>query len=126
MSSLLHGTRVLVVEDEIIVAMEVQCLLQDAGCEVVELVHTLDDAERVTSVAHVDVTLLDINLHGQMTFDLARQLSDGGKTVILATGYDDLSIPSELRALPRVSKPFTGEQLRRTLLAATGDGDAFG
>lgn len=113
----LQGLRVMLVEDEVIVALELECALHDAGCEVIGPAYTLHDAMSMAESAAIDVALLDVNLNNEMTFGLAAELVRRGVPVVLATGYDALSLPPDVRSLPRVVKPFTNEQLQRALLA---------
>lgn len=113
----LRGLRVMLAEDEAIVAIELECVLYDAGCEVIGPAHTLREAVSLAASEAIDVALLDVNLNNEMTFGLAADLVQRGIAVVLATGYDDISLPPEVHSLPRVTKPFTSQQLRRTLLA---------
>lgn len=113
----LQGLRVMLAEDEVIVAIELESALHDAGCEVIGPAFTLPEAISIAASAAIDIAVLDVNLNNEMTFGLATDLVQRGIAVVLATGYDDISLPPEVRSLPRVVKPFTGQQLRRALLA---------
>lgn len=110
--------RILVVEDEFMVAMLLEQQLGMAGFEVVGPVAHL--AEAITA-AHqlVDLALLDVNLRGEMVFPAARILLARGVPVVFCSGYTSLSaIPAEFSAVPQVSKPYELDCLLATVQAA--------
>ena len=119
----LRGRRVLVVEDEMMIAMLVEDMLTDFGCVVVGPAHRLDDAmEVVRAESRIDVALLDMNLAGEPVFALADALRAKGVPAIFATGYADPGLREIDRGAPVLQKPFRaselasalGEALRRT------------
>ncbi|HEY5071776.1 MAG TPA: response regulator [Caulobacteraceae bacterium] len=115
------GSRVLVVEDEAMIAMLVGDMLADLGCTVVGPAHCLDEALAVVGDgAELDVALLDVNLGGQPVFALADALRARGVPVIFATGYGDAGLRDIDRAAPVLQKPFRGEDLARALTEALG------
>ena len=87
----LRGRRVLVAEDEPLVALEIEEALRDSGCEVVGPAATLDAALRLAGrEARLDAAVLDVNLGGQAAFPAADLLVRRGVPVVFATGYGEL------------------------------------
>lgn len=88
----LSGCRILVVEDEPLVAMAIRTLLTQAGCSVVGPAETLDEAVRLvrSEVDRIDAALLDVNLRGNYSFPAADLLIAAGVPVVYATGYGDM------------------------------------
>lgn len=116
----IEGKRVLVVEDEVLVALDIESTLNDAGMVVSGRAGTLDAARRAVALGQFDAVLLDANLAGQPVHDLAAALQRQGVPFAFATGYGREGITAEFRDVPVLSKPFTSEQLiglmRRLLL----------
>jgi PAS domain S-box-containing protein len=89
----LRGRRILVVEDEPVVAMELHQLLARLGCEVIGPAGTLDEAMALASSSSgssIDVGILDVNLHGQTCYPLADLLATRGVPVVYTSGYGEL------------------------------------
>jgi CheY-like chemotaxis protein len=115
----LKGLRVLIVEDESMVAMLMEDMLQDFGCSVVGMVARFDDAlKQATSGPTFDVALLDVNLHGKQTFPVAEALAARGIRFIFATGYGEAVLPPPLQGGPILQKPFEQDALERALRRA--------
>jgi CheY-like chemotaxis protein len=116
---LLAGRRVLVVEDEMMIAMLVEDMLADLGCSVVGPAHALDAAlELAMSDAAFDVALLDVNLAGQPVFAVADALRARGVPAIFSTGYGDGGLRDVDRGAPVLQKPFLAGDLARALTLA--------
>jgi len=115
----LKGLRVLIIEDESMVAMLMEDMLHDLGCTVVGMVARFDDAlKQATSGPAFDVALLDVNLNGKQTFPIAEVLAERGARFIFATGYGEAILPQSLQGGPILQKPFEQETLERTLRRA--------
>ena len=111
----LEGCRILVVEDEYLIADDMRGALLDAGAEVLGPVPTVDAAmSLVAAEPRLDAALLDINLGGTMVFDLADTLTSRAVPFVFATGYDDSAIPDRFANVPRLEKPV---KLRKVLAA---------
>jgi CheY-like chemotaxis protein len=108
----LAGLRILVVEDEFIVAMELREEMERLGATVTAAVATLADA-REEAAAKIDGVLLDVQLGSDKTFELAADLQAAGTPFILTTGFDPAMLPEPLRDRPRLSKPFSPAALKR-------------
>jgi CheY-like chemotaxis protein len=124
----LAGRRVLVVEDELLVALEVEAALEAEGCAIVGPVPTVGRALSLLDgpeAPSLDAALLDVNLRGEMVTPVARRLADRGLPFVLVTGYDGLDLREPvLGRAPRVPKPFEPPELVRTLAMTLSDATA--
>jgi CheY-like chemotaxis protein len=93
---LLRGKRILLVEDEPLIAMEIEAELLSAGCEVVGPAGTLAGALRLIAEISCDAALLDANLGGQPVDALAAALTQKGVPFAFATGYGRDALPHGL------------------------------
>jgi DNA-binding response OmpR family regulator len=107
--------RVLIVEDEGLIALLLEELMQRMGYDVVAVASTLAQALDLAGTAEIDFAMLDINLNGQESFPAAAILRERGIPVIFATGYGDSILGSEFADALVVEKPFNREELRRVL-----------
>ena len=112
----LAGKRVLVVEDEPILAMSVEDMLTDLGCAVVGPALSVKDAEAMAREAILDAALLDINMGDGPSFPIAEILIARSVPCCFATGYGPAGVPGELRDVPVLPKPFTVHSLAAILL----------
>jgi two-component system, chemotaxis family, sensor kinase Cph1 len=115
----LNVLRVLVVEDQMIIAMQIEDVLRDAGCEVVGPVNSLQAALTLAREETLNAAVLDVNLDGVKTFSVAEALQRRGIPFLLATGYEESTLPERWRDCPRLNKPFRREQLRRLIESMT-------
>jgi PAS domain S-box-containing protein len=106
-----QGKRILVIEDEPLVALDIEEKLLDAGCEVVGPASSLEAARRLVERASFDAALLDANLAGHRVDDLAATLTRRGIPFAFATGYGRESLPDGFSDAPVLAKPFSPEQL---------------
>jgi CheY-like chemotaxis protein len=114
----LNGLRVLIVEDELVVAMELESLLKDLGCDVVALVPSVARALRVLARELPDVALLDVNVQGERVTPVAEALEEEKVPFVLVTGYGGARLREPpLQRVPRLSKPVDRRQLARVLEA---------
>jgi CheY-like chemotaxis protein len=125
----LAGCRILVVEDEMLIALLLEEALQSLGCIVVGPVSKLDAALRLATGEELDAAVLDVNIRGGQVFAAAEKLVDRGIPFVLASGYSDWILPEAMQGKPRLTKPFTLRELehevrqlchRRIELAAGG------
>jgi CheY-like chemotaxis protein len=115
----LKGRRVLVVEDEMMIAMLVEDMLADLGCAVVGPAHGLGVAlDLARSTADLDVALLDVNLSGQPVFPVADALRERNIPIIFCTGYGDAGLREADRGAPVLQKPYRAKDLADTLASA--------
>lgn len=107
--------RVLVVEDESLIAMLVEDGLETLGYEVVGPVGTVDAALRIVEQMQFDLALLDINLGGKQSFPIAEALEARGIPYVFLTGYDKSSLPPAFQHRFGLQKPFRMSALRQAL-----------
>ncbi len=122
----LTGKRVLVVEDEALVAMLVAEELRGAGAEIVGPAPSVDDALRLVEAVAADggisAAVLDINLGGQHVAPLADRLAALGVPFLFATGYGENRDARGHDAAPVVEKPFDRERLVASVAALASAG----
>jgi DNA-binding NtrC family response regulator len=115
-AEMLRGRRVLIVEDEMLVAMELESLLEEQGCDVVGPAPTVARALALLDRERPDAAILDVNLDGQTAIPVAAALNAQGIPFLLATGYgNEQALQPELKDAPRVDKPVSHDRLVRTL-----------
>jgi CheY-like chemotaxis protein len=111
---LLAGMKLLVVEDEALIAMEVEEMVAAMGAEVVGAFSRVTDALAALERETVAGAILDIQLDGDTTLRLVDVLLDRGCPILFVTGGAPESIPEIYRQLPRVSKPFNQVDFERS------------
>lgn len=109
------GIKVLIVEDEGFVALLIEDMLQDLGCEIVASVAGLNEACRIAQTAEIDLGVLDINLDGEQSFPVAAVLRERGVPFMFSTGYGTSGLPAEYGDCTVLGKPFSAEDLRRSI-----------
>lgn len=119
MTRIFSGRRVLVVEDESLVAMLLETILSDMGCEIVGPASNVQDGLRVASQATaLDAALLDVNVAGQKVFPIAEALKARGVPFVFSTGYGESGLPEIWRGNPTIQKPFTEAAIHDALMNA--------
>jgi DNA-binding NtrC family response regulator len=111
----LVGKRVLLVEDEFLIAAMVQDMLADLGAVVVGPAHRLADARSLAEESDLDIAIIDVNLGGERSDPIAEILAARGIPFILATGYGDAMKAPRVHVL---DKPFTMDKLATFLARA--------
>ena len=107
--------RVLVVEDEVLLALTLVDHLADLDWSVVGPYHDLRSALNAADTETFDCAILDVNLNGQMVFPLAEQLQGRAIPFLFVTGYSEANLPQHLRSVPRVGKPYDHATLMRSV-----------
>lgn len=102
----LQDVRVLIVEDEFLLALLLEEDLQSHGCITIGPYNDLASATEATRRETFDLAVLDINLNGRPVFPLADELLARGRPAVLLTGYGALDLPERFRLWPRVAKPY--------------------
>jgi CheY-like chemotaxis protein len=100
------GVRVLVIEDEMLVAMVAESIIEDAGCTVVGPAGRLDRALKLAAQEEIDVALLDINLGSEPVFPVAEVLARRNIPFAFATGYGAAGVPPRFSDRPVLTKPY--------------------
>src|SRR5205085_11168424 len=104
--------RILIVEDEMLVAMNIEDMLLDLGHEVAGLASRLAPALQLAAEAEFDAAMLDVNLAGERSFPVAELLEGRGIPYLFATGYGIAGIEERYRHAPVLQKPFRAADLR--------------
>lgn len=107
------GTRVLIVEDEIVVALFLEDMLAEFGYCVAGVASRLGEA--IAYPAGYDLAVLDVHLNGEPVFDFADRLADAGTPFVFATGYGARGIPERHRGRPVLQKPYMPDELKKAL-----------
>ena len=114
--------RLLIVEDESLIAMELSADLAAMGWEIMGPAATLEEARRLIAATLPHAAVLDVNLSGELVYPLAQQLRARGVPFVFCTGYEDLVGTDEFRGTPLVRKPVNipvlNGHLRRVRAAA--------
>jgi len=99
--------RFLVVEDEAMISMLLEDMVLDCGGELVGPVARFDDALELARKAEFAVAVLDLNLHGTLSYPIAEVIRERGIPVIFATGYGADGLLDRFRDCPTLQKPFS-------------------
>jgi CheY-like chemotaxis protein len=111
----LEGKRVLLAEDEAILAMSTEDMLMRLGCSVVGPALSAAEAQALAEREPLDAALLDINMGDGATFSIARILKARGVPICFATGYGAAGLPAEHNDVPVLQKPYTEHALAEML-----------
>jgi len=115
----LAGLRILVVEDEYMVAELLCTILEGFGCHVIGPCATVAEAVAAVRANKLDCAVLDVNLDGNSSGPVAAALNAAAVPFVVATGYGDLSLMDAMfDQAPRIHKPFDIAQLTASLQAA--------
>jgi DNA-binding response OmpR family regulator len=117
--------KVLVVEDEPLVALDIAAVLNEAGCTVIGPAADLAAASKLIKESAFDVALLDANLNGHGVGELAQALGQSRVPFGFLTGYSREGLPIDFRQAPMVQKPFRPAQLI-DLVGCLGQNDPSG
>jgi len=115
MRASLVGKRILVIEDEYMVAMLLEDMLTDLKCVVAGIASRPSDAFQLIDTTVVDAAVLDVNLNGVDSFGIAGALRERKIPFVFATGYGGSRLPPEFVGSPILQKPYRLEQLSDAL-----------
>ncbi|NYZ63180.1 response regulator [Luteimonas deserti] len=113
-----QALRVLIVEDESLLAMTVEDALIRVGWSVPAAAASVPEALSAVERGGFDIALLDINLGGQKVFPVADALLARGVPLVFASAYGGEGLREDLRHLPIIAKPFSHSELVTTLREA--------
>ncbi len=105
----------LVVDDEVLVAMLITDMLEDLGHQVIGPAHTLDDGLTLAKGGAFDCAILDISLNGRSSMPIAESLRDQGIPFMFASGYPPGANETGFHGVPLLQKPFNLRQVEETL-----------
>jgi CheY-like chemotaxis protein len=115
----LGGLRLLVVEDEALVAMMLEDMLDEFGCIVVDVAGTLSKGLDLAANEQLlfDGAILDVNLGGEKVYPVADRLVARGVPFIFCTGYGLDGLSADFAHVPTLAKPYRREDLESLLIA---------
>lgn len=111
----LTGLRVLLVEDEMLVAMLVEDTLAEHECVVVGPAATVTEALRLAQTAEIDAAIMDVNVGGEKAYPVADALDARGIPFLLVSGYGQSAVPHDRPGWRVCPKPFRGDDMMRML-----------
>lgn len=115
----LIGKRLLLVEDSMMIALDAQAMLQEAGAEV-EIAGSVKEAQRALQHNRFDLAVLDVNLSGETSLGIAEDLEGEQQPFLFATGYGvSTAIPERFGYVPLVTKPYNVSALAYALNRVT-------
>ena len=120
----LTGKRLIVIDDEPLIAMDLESILTGAGCDVVGIASTLAQAKALVASAECDAALVDVNLSGHSVEELAATLATRSIPFAFVTGHGREALPHGFQDAVLVRKPFGQDNLLaivETLVSAGGD-----
>jgi len=112
----LAAPRVLVVEDEMTVAILIEDMVSELAYEVAAVVPRLEDAMRMVDSDSFDLAMLDVHLNGKTVFPFAEALKEREIPFLFATAYGPRGLPEEYRDHLVLQKPFGPVELKRALM----------
>lgn len=108
----LSGLRVLLVEDQVLIALDAESCLKAMGAAQVLIAPTSEQAMRHITQARPDLAVLDVNLGDHTSAPVAEALRNLGVPFVFATGYGDtVMVPESMRTVPIVRKPYADATL---------------
>lgn len=116
----LSGLSVLLLEDEYLIALDAEDILTSLGVKQIRIVNTLAGAAEAAENGGVDLAILDLNINGELSLDVARQFREQGTPIVFASGYelrDRISAELEQGGV-YLRKPYTSESLKEAVHSA--------
>jgi CheY-like chemotaxis protein len=115
MNSPFSGRKVLLVEDEVIVAWLLEDMLSDLGCAVVGPAGSVGQALAMIDAEDIDVAVLDVNLNGETSYPIADALVARSVPFVFSTGYHKEGLLDGYRIFPALQKPYHVSELAQIL-----------
>jgi CheY-like chemotaxis protein len=115
MDKLLSGRRILVVEDEMLVLLNIEDMLADHECTSVSAAANADQALALIAAQSFDAAMVDLNLNGRKSYRVADALAARGVPFVFSTGYSGESLDDGYRDQPVLGKPYRDVELVETL-----------
>jgi CheY-like chemotaxis protein len=111
MDDLLSGRRILVVEDEMLVLLNLEDMLADLGCKSVSAAATVDQALALIGEQAFDAAMVDVNLNGTKSYPIADALMTRGVPFVFSTGYSGQSLEDGYRNQLVLGKPYRNGEM---------------
>jgi len=123
MADLSHLRRILVVEDEALILLDLEQTLAEAGVETVLAASTVADALKMVDMGEPDAAILDLHLgRDGWSYDVAHRLKEKGVPFVFSSGT--VEVADGFHDVPLVLKPFASNHLIETLAATCAESDA--
>ena len=119
----LSGRRLLIVEDEYLIAMDVEQMCRDFGATEVVICGTAQEMSQLDEGMRFDAAILDVMVDGVPTVEFAQALKTRNIPFIFATGYSDREMFGAFPGVPVVGKPYAGMELIAALVSVIGVGE---
>lgn len=107
----IDGLKVLLVEDEVVVSMDMECKLEELGCTVIGPASSVEEALSVLSTHQPDIALVDANLGGERVDKVVTALAKRNIPFMFSTGYGRETLPADFQDAGVLAKPFNDDQL---------------
>lgn len=114
----LPGLRVIIVEDEAMLAVCLGDVIAEEGCIVVGTAGTLAEASVLAATANFDIAIVDLHLHGQQADEVVASIIRSGRAVLISTGSDASEVPVAFRAWPVLRKPYNDDAIFAAIKSA--------
>ena len=114
------GLRILLVEDEVLIALDCEAMLLGLGVGEVRRARTLAEGLSLVESEPFDAAILDVRLGSEDSMPLARRLAELAIPFGFVSGLVDEAIPVELKGRPQMPKPFNLEEVKRLMSAVLG------
>ena len=108
----------MIVDDEMIVALDLEDMLTELGHQVVETASRVPHGLEIARTCDLDMAILDINVRGVMSFPIATILRERGVQIIFASGYGEQGLIDGFRDAHVLTKPFDLDDLARVVAKA--------
>ena len=105
--SQLQDVRVLILEDEFLIADDLARAVRDAGGTPLGPVNSVHDAEKLIARNQLDAAIVDLNLRGAMATEFVERLAATELPCLIVSGYAEEALPLSLREVPRLEKPIS-------------------
>jgi DNA-binding response OmpR family regulator len=115
----LNGKRIVVVEDDYLLATDICRELRELGATVLGPAPTPFYATQLIGERKIDAAVLDVRLHGTTVFEVADMLNSRGVPILFATAYDRKDMPVRFRGANLLEKPLDRHKLLSEILAMT-------
>ena len=119
-----QSRRILIVEDEPLIAMMLEDFIDSLGHEVARSCESVDEALSAVGEGGYDLAVLDVNLKGQNVWPVAAALREVGVPFVIASGGHVEPPPSEFASVPMIDKPYTIDRVGPAIEAAFDASDA--
>lgn len=106
---------VLVVEDEALIAFDIEQMLRDFGFSDISICATYEKADEILLDRRFDIAVFDLNLDGKLSIPLVERAFAHGTHVVIASGYEPTRVPSPAPSIERILKPCSPDDLKRAL-----------